>query len=138
MTQATARDRFYAPLRKVARDYLPLLLARMRILEQRSATAIDYLEDEADPVHEVIWTMDDKDRISNVVAAQTDLHKSVLEASTLQQLVGAFADLLQEDYSKIRDNGCYYIGPDGQYVSLYAAQDLPKPKEDDDNNGVKS
>ncbi len=54
MTKVTARDRFYAPLRKVARDYLPLLLARMRILEQRSANAIDYLEDEADPVHEVI------------------------------------------------------------------------------------
>ncbi len=136
MTQATARDRFYAPLRKVAKDYLPMLIGRMRILETRAAQAMDYLEAEADTTHEFIWTSNEADRIATVAEAQADLHKSVLEAGTCQQLVGAFAELLQEDYAKIRDNGCYYMGPDGHLVSLYDVQHQPPPKDDDE--GIKS
>ena len=55
-------------------------------------------------------------------AAQTDLHKAVLEAGTCQALVGAFIDLLQEDYPKIKDSSCFFVGPDGRHVSLYEGQ----------------
>ena len=133
MTQLTARDKFYMPLRRVAKDYLPMLLARMRVLERRAAKAMEYLEDEADTTHELVWEFDEAERISSVAAAQTDLHKSVLEAGTCQQLVGAFIELLQDDYLKIRDNGCFYMGPDGQLHSLYDVQEL-----EDDDEGIKS
>ena len=122
MTPLTTRDKFYAPLRKVANDYLPLLLGRMRILEDRAEVAMDFLDVEGDEEHEVLWGLEGAERVAAVVEAQTDLHKSVLEAGTCQQLVHAFADLLQEDYRKIRDNGCYYIGPDGKRHSLYEVQ----------------
>jgi hypothetical protein len=127
MTQLTARDKFYMPLRRVAKDYLPMLLARMRVLERR-----------ADERHELVWEFDEAERISSVAAAQTDLHKSVLEAGTCQQLVGAFIELLQDDYLKIRDNGCFYMGPDGQLHSLYDVQDQTSIIEDDDEEGIKS
>jgi hypothetical protein len=138
MTQLTARDKFYMPLRRVAKDYLPMLLARMRVLERRAAKAMEYLEDEADERHELVWEFDEAERISSVAAAQTDLHKSVLEAGTCQQLVGAFIELLQDDYLKIRDNGCFYMGPDGHLHSLYDVQDQTSIIEDDDEEGIKS
>ena len=142
MTQATAKDKFYGPLKQVARDYIPLLMARMRILEQRASHAIEFLEDEADEAHEIVWEMDEAERISSVAAAQTDLHKSVLEAGTCQQLVGAFIELLQDDYSKIRDNGCYYMGPDGHLHSLYDVQNqtspTSEPDDEEDDEGIKS
>ena len=139
MTQLTARDKFYMPLRRVAKDYLPMLLARMRGLERRAAKAMEYLEDEADERHELVWEFDEAERISSVAAAQTDLHKSVLEAGTCQQLVGAFIELLQDDYLKIRDNGCFYMGPDGHLHSLYDVQDQTSIIEDDDEEeGIKS
>jgi hypothetical protein len=138
MPALTARDKFYMPLRRVAKDYLPMLLARMRVLERRAAKAMEYLEDEADERHELVWEFDEAERISSVAAAQTDLHKSVLEAGTCQQLVGAFIELLQDDYLKIRDNGCFYMGPDGQLHSLYDVQDQTSIIEDDDEEGIKS
>ena len=135
----TTRDKFYMPLRRVAKDYLPMLMARMRVLETRAAKAMEYLEDEADERHELVWEFDEAERISSVAAAQTDLHKSVLEAGTCQQLVGAFIELLQDDYLKIRDNGCFYMGPDGQLHSLYDVQDQTSIIEDDDEEeGIKS
>ena len=74
-----------------------------------------------------------------VAEAQRDLHKSVLEAGTCQQLVHAFGDLLQEDYRKIRDNGCYYIGPDGERHSLYEVQHYPNnDKKGGGESGVTS
>ena len=133
MTQRviTARDRFYAPLRRMATDYLPLLLQRMKILEDRAEHAMEFLDVEGDEEHEVLWGLEGAERVAAVAEAQSDLHKSVLEAGTCQQLVHAFADLLQEDYRKIRDNGCYYIGPDGKRHSLYDVQNFP----DDHNKG---
>tara|TARA_R100000781_G_scaffold53441_2_gene34900 strand:- start:200 stop:616 length:417 start_codon:yes stop_codon:yes gene_type:complete len=130
MRTITARDRFYAPLRRMASDYLPLLLGRMRILEQRAETAMEFLDCEGDEEHEVLWGLEGAERVAAVAEAQSDLHKSVLEAGTCQQLVHAFGELLQEDYRKIRDNGCYYVGPDGRTHSLYDVQ-----RTDDDSRG---
>jgi hypothetical protein len=141
MTQSTltARDRFYAPLRKMASDYLPLLLGRMRILEERAEIAMEFLDHEGDEEHEVLWGLEGAERVAAVAEAQSDLHKSVLEAGTCQQLVHAFGDLLQEDYRKIRDNGCYYIGPDGRRHSLYEVQHHPEnDKKGGDESGVTS
>ena len=135
MPALTARDKFYSPLRRVARDYLPMLLARMKVLERRSLNAMEYLEDEADTTHEVVWEFDETERIASVAAAQSDLHKAVLEAGTCQQLVGAFIELLQDDYSKIRDTGCFYMGPDGRLVSLYDVQNQPLSAEEEEDDG---
>ena len=128
------------PLRRVAKDYLPMLMARMRILEQRATKAMEFLDAESDTSHEYYWEFDESERISTVAEAQTDLHKSVLEAGTCQQLVGAFIELLQDDYSKIRDNGCFYMGPDGHLHSLYDVQNQTLTPEDneDDEEGIKS
>ena len=138
----TTRDKFYMPLRRVAKDYLPMLMARMRILEQRATKAMEFLDAESDTSHEYYWEFDESERISTVAEAQTDLHKSVLEAGTCQQLVGAFIELLQDDYSKIRDNGCFYMGPDGHLHSLYDVQNqtspAPKPDDEEDDEGIKS
>ena len=138
----TTRDKFYMPLRRVAKDYLPMLLARMRILEQRATKAMEFLDAESDTSHEYYWEFDEAERISTVAEAQTDLHKSVLEAGTCQQLVGAFIELLQDDYSKIRDNGCFYMGPDGHLHSLYDVQNqtspTPEPNDEEDDEGIKS
>tara|TARA_R100001086_G_scaffold206288_1_gene122095 strand:+ start:116 stop:505 length:390 start_codon:yes stop_codon:yes gene_type:complete len=123
MVKATAKDKFYGPLKRVARDYLPLLLARMKVLEKKSHKAIEYLEADADEDHDILWGLNSTELLEGVVEAQADLHKSVLEASTCQALVGAFIELLQEDYVKIRDTNCFYLGPDGDYVSLYEGQD---------------
>ena len=131
----TTRDKFYMPLRRVAKDYLPMLLARMRILEQRATKAMEFLDAESDTSHEYYWEFDEAERISTVAEAQTDLHKSVLEAGTCQQLVGAFIELLQDDYSKIRDTGCFYMGPDGRLVSLYDVQNQPLSAEEEEDDG---
>ena len=122
MAVATARDKFYAPLKEVARQYLPMLMARLKVLEDRSINAMDFLDAEADTQHEYYWEMDETERISSVAEAQTDLHKAVLEAGTAQALVGAFIELLEEDYRKIRDSRCFFIGPDGKYIPLYEGQ----------------
>ena len=138
----TTRDKFYMPLRRVAKDYLPMLMARMRILEQRATKAMEFLDAESDTSHEYYWEFDEAERISTVAEAQTDLHKSVLEAGTCQQLVGAFIELLQDDYSKIRDNGCFYMGPDGHLHSLYDVQNqtssASEPNDEEDDEGIKS
>ena len=122
MAVATARDKFYAPLKEVARQYLPMLMARLKVLEDRSINAMDFLDAEADTEHEFVWEFDESERISSVAGAQTDLHTAVLEAGTTQALVGAFIDLLQEDYGKIKDSRCFFIGPDGKYIPLYEGQ----------------
>ena len=122
MAVATARDKFYAPLKEVARQYLPMLMARLKVLEDRSLNALEFLDAEADTQHEYYWEMDEAERISSVAGAQTDLHTAVLEAGTTQALVGAFIDLLQEDYGKIKDSRCFFIGPDGKYIPLYEGQ----------------
>ena len=122
MAVKTAKDKFYGPLKQVARQYIHLLMSRLKVLESRSLNAMEFLEDEADESHEIVWEMDEVERISSVAAAQTDLHKAVLEAGTCQALVGAFIDLLQEDYPKIKDSSCFFVGPDGRHVSLYEGQ----------------
>ena len=127
MATAKAKEKFYGPLKQVAKQYLPMLMARMRILEQRSMHAIEFLDAESDTEHELVWEFDEVERIASVAEAQTDLHKAVLEAGTCQQLVGAFIELLQEDYLKIRDSSCYFVGPDGEHHSLYDVQDVQRP-----------
>ena len=122
MAVTTARDKFYAPLKEVARQYLPMLMARLKVLEDRSLNAMDFLDAEADTEHEFVWEFDEAERISSVAGAQTDLHTAVLEAGTTQALVGAFIDLLQEDYGKIKDSRCFFVGPDGKYIPLYEGQ----------------
>ena len=122
MATAKAKEKFYGPLKQVAKQYLPMLMARMRILEQRSMHAIEFLDAESDTEHELVWEFDEAERIASVAAAQTDLHKAVLEAGTCQQLVGAFIELLQEDYVRIRDNSCFFIDHEGKHVSLYDGQ----------------
>ena len=107
MAVKTAKDKFYGPL---------------KVLETRSLNAMDFLDAEADTEHEFVWEFDEAERISSVAEAQTDLHKAVLEAGTCQALVGAFIDLLQEDYPKIKDSSCFFVGPDGRHVSLYEGQ----------------
>ena len=142
MARTEAKEKFYGPLKHLARQYMPLLMARMRILEKRSHNAIEFLDAEADTLHEMVWTGTETERIAQVAEAQTDLHKSVLEAGTCQQLVGAFIELLQDDYSKIRDNGCFYMGPDGHLHSLYDVQSqtspTPEPNDEEDDEGIKS
>jgi len=122
MAVKTAKDKFYGPLKQVARQYIPLLMSRLKVLETRSLHAMEFLEDEADESHEIVWEMEESERISSVAEAQTDLHKAVLEAGTCQALVGAFIDLLQEEYPKIKDSSCFFVGPDGRHVSLYEGQ----------------
>lgn len=122
MAVKTAKDKFYGPLKQVARQYIPMLMARLKVLESRSLHAMEFLEDEADESHEIVWEMNEAERISSVAEAQTDLHKAILEAGTCQALVGAFIDLLQEDYPKIKDSSCFFVGPDGRHVSLYEGQ----------------
>ena len=97
-------------------------MARLKILENRSLNAMDFLDAESDTEHEYVWEMNETERVALVAEAQTDLHKAVLEAGTAQALVGAFIDLLQEDYGRIRDSQCFFIGPDGKYIPLYEGQ----------------
>ena len=117
-----AYKKFYGPLRRVARQYIPLLMARLKILENRSMNAMDFLDAEADTEHEFVWEFDESERISSVAEAQTDLHKAVLEAGTCQALIGAFIELVQEDYTKIRDSSCFFVNQRGEHISLYEGQ----------------
>ena len=50
--RSTPKDRFYAPLRKVASDYVPMLLGRMRVLETRAKRALEYLDSEEEQAEE--------------------------------------------------------------------------------------
>ena len=118
MANPEAKKKFYGQLKQVARQYIPLLMARLKVLEDRSLNAMDFLDAESDIDHEFVWEFDESERIASVAEAQTDLHKAVLEAGTCQALVGAFIDLLQEDYPKIKDSSCFFVGPDGKHVSL--------------------
>ena len=122
MARPTARDRFYGPLKQVARQYIPLLMARLKILETRSLNAMDFLDAESDTEHEYVWEMDEAERVALVAEAQTDLHKAVLEAGTAQALVGALIDLLEEDYKKMRDSSCFFLDAKGRPISLYEGQ----------------
>ena len=122
MASTAAKEKFYGPLKQVARQYLPMLMARLKVLEDRSLNAMDFLDAESDTDHEFVWEFDEVERIATVAEAQTDLHKAVLEAGTCQSLVGAFIDLLQEDYPRIRDSSCFFVGPDGKHISLYEGQ----------------
>tara|TARA_R100000781_G_C4050938_1_gene117525 strand:- start:146 stop:625 length:480 start_codon:yes stop_codon:yes gene_type:complete len=122
MAKPTTKDKFYGPLKQVAQQYIPLLMARLKILEQRSMNAMEFLDAESDEDHEYIWEFDETERIALVAEAQTDLHKSILEAGTAQALVGAFIDLLEEDYRKIRDNSCFFVDSRGKHISLYEGQ----------------
>ena len=112
MTAANAKEKFYAPLKQVANQYIPLLMARMKVLQTRANTALDFLENEEEddtPMESVVA----------VAEAQSQLHKAVLEAGMCQTLVGAFADLLEGDYQKIRDGECYLLNQFGELESLY-------------------
>ena len=122
MSNTEAKKKFYGPLKQVARQYIPLLLARLKVLETRSVNAMDFLDAECDTEHELVWEFDETERIALVAEAQTDLHKAVLEAGTCQQLIGAFIELVQEDYTKIRDSSCFFVGPNGDHISLYEGQ----------------
>lgn len=78
----------------------------------RANNALDFLESEEE---------DDtpQEAIVAVAEAQSQLHKAVLEAGMCQSLVGAFADLLEADYQKIRDGECYMVNQFGELESLY-------------------
>jgi len=63
--------------------------------------------------------MDDAERVVAVAEAQAVLHKSVIEAGLCQSLVGAFADLLENDYQKIKESRCLFVNEDGELETLY-------------------
>ena len=116
MTAANAKEKFYGPLKQVASQYIPLLMARMRVLQVRANNALDFLENEEEedtPLESVVA----------VAEAQSQLHKAVLEAGMCQSLVGAFADLLEADYQKIRDSECWLFNENGELESLYEERD---------------
>jgi len=125
LVPANAKEKFYGPLKQVAAQYVPLLMARMRVLQGRANHALDFLDAEEDDDQEVVW-MDEPERIVAVAEAQSVLHKSVLEAGMCQSLIGAFADLLENDYQKIKEGRCFFLNEEGEFESLY---------EDDESNG---
>jgi hypothetical protein len=125
LVPANAKEKFYAPLKQVAAQYVPLLMARMKVLQGRANHALEFLEcEESDEEQELVW-MDEPEQIVAVAEAQSVLHKSVLEAGMCQSLVGAFADLLEEDYQKIKESRCFFMNEEGDFESLY---------EDDESN----
>jgi len=112
MTAKNGKEKFYGPLKQVASQYIPLLMARMRVLQVRANNALDFLDNEEE----------DEAPLESVVAvaeAQSQLHKAVLEAGMCQSLVGAFADLLEADYQKIRDGECWLMNQHGELEPLY-------------------
>jgi len=116
MAATNAKEKFYGPLKQVASQYIPLLMARMRVLQVRANNALDFLENEEEedtPLESVVA----------VAEAQSQLHKAVLEAGMCQSLVGAFADLLEADYQKIRDSECWLFNENGELESLYEERD---------------
>ena len=124
LVPANAKEKFYAPLKQVAAQYVPLLMARMKVLQGRANHALEFLECEGDPIDEQ-HGIEYPDNVVAVVEAQSVLHKSVLEAGMCQSLVGAFADLLEEDYQKIKEGRCFFLNEEGDFESLY---------EDDESN----
>lgn len=124
LVPANAKEKFYAPLKQVAAQYVPLLMARMKVLQGRANHALEFLDAEEEDDREIVW-MDEPERIVAVAEAQSVLHKSVLEAGMCQSLVGAFADLLEEDYQKIKESRCFFLNEEGDFESLY---------EDDESN----
>jgi hypothetical protein len=119
----TAKEAFYGPLKQVAAQYVPLLMARMRVLQERANGAIEYLEAEEEDSPALVL-MDEKERTVGMAEAQTTLHKSVLEAGLCQTLVGAFADLLENDYARIKDSSCFFVDKDGDIIPLYEENGL--------------
>jgi hypothetical protein len=112
MAPANAKEKFYGPLKQVASQYIPLLMARMKVLQVRANNALDFLENEEEedtPQESVVA----------VAEAQSQLHKAVLEAGMCQSLVGAFAELLEADYQKIRDGECWLFNEFGELEPLY-------------------
>lgn len=118
LVPANAKEKFYAPLKQVAAQYVPLLMARMTVLQDRANQAFEFLEAEEDEERELVW-MDDAERVVAVAEAQSVLHKSVVEAGMCQSLVGAFADLLENDYQRLRDSRCAFLNEDGELESIY-------------------
>ncbi len=124
LVPANAKEKFYAPLKQVAAQYVPLLMARMKILQGRANHALEFLDSEEDDERELVW-MDDAEKVVAVAEAQAVLHKSVIEAGLCQSLVGAFADLLENEYQRIRESRCAFLNEEGELESLY---------EDDESN----
>ena len=118
LVPANAKEKFYAPLKQVAAQYLPLLMARMKVLQGRANHALEFLDAEEDEEQELVW-MDEPERVVAVAEAQSVLHKSVLEAGMCQSLVAAFADLLENDYQKIKEGHCLFVNEEGELESLY-------------------
>ena len=118
LVPANAKEKFYAPLKQVASQYVPLLMARMKILQGRANHALEFLDAEEDDERELVW-IDDAERVVAVAEAQAVLHKSVVEAGLCQSLVGAFADLLESDYQKIKESRCMFVNEEGELESLY-------------------
>ena len=118
LVPANAKEKFYAPLKQVAAQYVPLLMARMKILQGRANHALEFLDAEEEGDRTVVW-MDDAERVVAVAEAQAVLHKSVVEAGLCQSLVGAFADLLESDYQKIKESRCMFVNEEGELESLY-------------------
>ncbi len=119
LVPANAKEKFYAPLKQVAAQYVPLLMARMKILQGRANHALEFLDaEEESEDRELVW-MDDAERVVAVAEAQAVLHKSVIEAGLCQSLVGAFADLLENDYQKIKESHCMFVNEEGELESLY-------------------
>lgn len=119
LVPANAKEKFYAPLKQVAAQYVPLLMARMKILQGRANHALEFLDaEEESEDRELVW-MDDAERVVAVAEAQAVLHRSVVEAGLCQSLVGAFADLLENDYQKIKESRCMFVNEEGELESLY-------------------
>jgi hypothetical protein len=112
----SGREKFYAPLKQVAKQYIPLLMARMQVLQSRANQCLDYLEMNSEAGEE---EEEESETLEQVVLAQTTLHKSVLEAALCQSLVGSFADLLEGDYQRIKNSEGYFLNEEGDFESLY-------------------
>ena len=124
LVPANAKEKFYAPLKQVAAQYVPLLMARMKVLQGRANHALEFLDAEEDD-DQTLESLSEAERVVAVAEAQSVLHKSVLEAGMCQSLVGAFADLLEGEYQKIKESRCFFLNEDGDFESLY---------EDDESN----
>jgi hypothetical protein len=98
----------------------------MKVLQNRANQALEFLEADEDEERELVW-MDDAEKVVAVAEAQSVLHKSVVEAGMCQSLVGAFADLLESNYQKIKESRCLFVDEDGDLMSLY--------DDDESNNG---
>ncbi len=122
------RDKFYGPLKAVAKQYIPLLMARMQVLQDRANQCMEYLDVDYEDEEQQLGWLSKEDRIAAVATAQSTLHKSVIEAALCQSLVGSFADLLESDYQKIKESHCFFMNEDGELESLYG--DLADPDND--------